>query len=618
MADTVYSNSPAGTSTNLSALTTPNPQSPASEKITKLLNEKKSGREFQVRKHTDWNETYELYRNKVRTNRLTQRQIVNVPLMKETIKTLLSRVDDPPTVDWKEKSGDQMKEIIYQQIWNDMFDTQDLELKDILDKKSVFLYGISTKKLNLVEEGVSIDVLDPFDVVFDPLTNPLNIETARFVVHQNIFRPLREILVDDRYTSHGKEQLKHWLATDKGLIQSAKNKIEWERSIERLRAMGVQNEKFAMFAGGDVMVNCTEHYTNIWNRETNQFERRVIVYADDHIELMDELLYDLIGIEEWPFEFWSEDPETNDIYPDGIGDLVRTPNKILNIWFSQQVENRTLQNFQMHWFDATVQGYQPQTYEPGPGRMLPAPGDPNKTIMPVAINGLDETMTAMDYIIHMVERGSGATATEKGESSKDVQTLGEIEIMVGKATERAKTMSKFYKNSWYRTARKWNAIMQANSFPKMKLYKTGIDGKVYEKIVYNSDWKSKSGYTPEVASSSEQEADNLKEIQKFGYVVGQFPDNMALKSILQQRELKMLDLTPAELKEIEDEEKRMKEAAIEQQKLEMQQLAMPPAGGGAPPAGAPAAPMAPGAPAAAAPGNQDAEEITSMLQSLIA
>jgi hypothetical protein len=51
------------------------------EKIIKLVNEKKAGREFQLRKHLDWNENYELYRGKVKTNRLTQRQTVTVPLM---------------------------------------------------------------------------------------------------------------------------------------------------------------------------------------------------------------------------------------------------------------------------------------------------------------------------------------------------------------------------------------------------------------------------------------------------------------------------------------------------------------------------------------------------------
>lgn len=532
-----------------------------SDKLTKCLNEKKSAREFQVRKHLDWNENYELYRNKVKNNRLTQRQAVNIPLMKETIQTILSGEDDSPDVVWKENSGDEMKEIIYQEMWDDNFRKENLELKDMLDKKNELLYGISSKKLNLKENGVSVDTMDTFDIVYDPLTKAMDIESARFIDHQNIFKSLREILTDDRYTREGKSALRDWIATDKGIVQSGKNKIEMERKNERLRAMGVMNDKFPLFAGGDVIVNLTEHYTNIWNASKKEFERHVIVFADDVIELSDDLLKDLIGVDMWPFEFWSSDPETNDIYPDGVADLVRTPNKVINIWFSQQIENRTIQNFQMHWFDATQQGYTPQTYEPGPGRMLPAPGDPSKTIMPVAINGLDETFTAIDFLTNIVERGTGATSLEKGTPEQGQQTLGEIQILVGKATERAKSRSKFYKASWYRTAKKWDALMQANSFKKITLYKTGTNGKMYDKVVYPSDWKSNAGYEPTVASSSEQEADEMKSIQKFGFVIAQNPNNPALKKIAQSRQLKLLDLTPAELKEIEDAEDQMAQQA---------------------------------------------------------
>ena len=545
---------------------------PTTEKLTKLLAEKKSAREFQERKHEDWNENYELYRNKVRTNRLTQRQAVNIPLMKETIKTLMSRVDDAPTVNWKENSGDEVKELIYQEIWDEMYRTEDLELKDILDKKNVFLYGLSTKKLNLKYERICVDILDVFDVIYDPKTHPLDVETAKYIVQQNIFRPLRDILVDDRYTKEGRDELKIWANSEQGLIQSGKNKEEFEKRMERLKSMGVQHEDFPLWAGGDVLVNLTEHFTELWNPKTEKFERHVIVYADDTIELSDDLLKDAIGIEEWPFDFWSEDPETNDIYPDGVADLVRTPNKILNVWFSQQVENRTLQNFQMHWFDATVQGYQPQTYEPGPGRMLPAPGKPQDTIMPVQINGLDETFTAIDFLTNIVERGTGATALEKGEADSQTQTLGEVQILVGNSAERAKTMAKFYKGSWYRLAKKWDKMMQANAdtIGKMTLHKTGISGKVFEKVVYPSDWTSEAGYEPTIASSSEQEADELKTIQKYQAVLQMFPENVVLRRIAQSRQLQMLDLTAAELKEVQEEELRMQEMAEQQAQMEAQ------------------------------------------------
>lgn len=538
--------------------------SPAMEK---LKAEKKAGAELQERKHIDWDDNYLLYRNKVKTNRLTQRQAVNVPLMKETVKTLLSRIDEPPAVEWKELGGDQQKDIYYQEIWNDNGRRNKLELIDVIDKKNVLLYGLSVKKLNIDENGVTVSVLDPYDILLDPLMNPWSLESARFIVHQNIFKTVRDILADDRYTKEGKENLKIWADTTPGITQGNMNKEQWEKKMERIRTMGIEHSDFPFFAGGDRIVNLTEHYTKVWDPKTEQFEKRVVVYADDCIELLNEKLEDLIGVDFWPFVYWTEDPETNDIYPDSVADLVRTPNKILNIWFSQLIENRTLKNFQMHWF-LPNDNYSPQTYTPGPGVMLPAPpgDDINKVIKPVEISGLDDTLQAIQAVIQIAERGSGATAIEKGTPEKGEQTLGEIKILVGKANERTVGMAKFYRMAWEELAWKWDKLMHANAPKLLKLFKLSSTGKAYPVTLLKGDWKSELGYQPMVRSSSEQEEEDMKGIQKFMFVLSQFPNNKALRKIAQKRELEMLDLTPTELREVEEAEKEaeaMAEAAAQ-------------------------------------------------------
>src|SRR3990172_4000750 len=108
--------------------------------------------------------------------------------MKETIKTMLSRIDDAPNVEWKELSGDEQKELIYQEIWNDNFKQNKIELVDVIDKKNVLLYGISTKMLNVKKDSIEVSVLDPYDVLYDPLTNVWDIESARYIVRRNIFK----------------------------------------------------------------------------------------------------------------------------------------------------------------------------------------------------------------------------------------------------------------------------------------------------------------------------------------------------------------------------------------------------------------------------------------------
>lgn len=527
-----------------------------SQRLEKLQAEKKAAIELQQRKHNDWNENYELYRNKVKVNRLTQRQAVNIPLMKESIKTLLAGIDDPPSVLWKNLAGDEQKELVYQEIWDQQYLDNNMELIDVLDKKNVLLYGLSTKMLNICEYGVDVTVPDVFDIKLDPLTPPWDIDKARFIIQDNIFKSVREILANKKYSKEGKDDLKVWVDSAPGITAGNKNREEWEKKMERLKAMGVSSADFAYYAGGDRIVNLTQHFSLEWDDKEKEFVRCVTVYADDKIELYHDTLMECIGIDDfWPCEIWSEDIETNDVYPDAVADLIRTPNKVLNVWFSQMIENRTLKNFQMHWF-LPGQNYTPQTYTPGPGMMLPAPpgDDINKVIKPVEISGLDDTFEAINALTAIVERGTGATAIQKGQAEQGQQTLGEVKILVGKAAERATAMTKFYRTSWYNLAWKWDRMMQANAPKFIKLYKQARSGKIYPKTVFRDDWKG--DYKPIVRSTSEQESEETKSIQKFLFVTQQFPTNQALKMIAQKRELEILDLSPEELKQVEDEEKR--------------------------------------------------------------
>ena len=54
--------------------------------LVKLKEEKRVDVEYQARRHDAWRDIYNLYRDIVETNELTQRQEVNIPIMKETIE----------------------------------------------------------------------------------------------------------------------------------------------------------------------------------------------------------------------------------------------------------------------------------------------------------------------------------------------------------------------------------------------------------------------------------------------------------------------------------------------------------------------------------------------------
>jgi hypothetical protein len=123
----------------------------------------------------------------------------------------------------------------------------------------------------------------------------------------------------------------------------------------------------------------------------------------------------------------------------------------------------------------------------------------------------------------------------------------------------------------------------------MKLYKVGRDGTLYPKSVYPSDWKSEFGYEPVVASSSEQEANDVKTVQKFQAVTAQSPNNIVLRKISLKRQLGLLDLTPEELKEVEDAEDKMEKQA-EAAAMATSTITPPPMAPNAPVANAPVTP----------------------------
>jgi hypothetical protein len=96
--------------------------------------------------------------------------------------------------------------------------------------------------------------------------------------------------------------------------------------------------------------------------------------------------------------------------------------------------------------------------------------------------------------------------------------------------------------------------MDANAPSKINLYKIGRSGKAYPKKVLYKDWKSEAGYEPIISSSSEHETETTKGIQKWMFVISQFPQNPAIRKIAQSRIMELVDVSPEELKEIQEAE----------------------------------------------------------------
>src|SRR5229473_6080564 len=85
--------------------------------VNKLRNYKISAFNWQFRRHDQWRENYELYRDTVIVNRLTQRQSVNIPLLKGIIRTLLSKFKSKLDLVFEDLGGDKQKDIFKNEYW---------------------------------------------------------------------------------------------------------------------------------------------------------------------------------------------------------------------------------------------------------------------------------------------------------------------------------------------------------------------------------------------------------------------------------------------------------------------------------------------------------------------
>lgn len=509
---------------------------------------------YQERRHPDWRETYSLYRDKVQTNRLTQRQSVNVPLMKETIRTLLSKTDEFPDLYFESLSNDKQKEIFLNEYWKWWLVADNFEIKDVVDKKQEGLYGRSTMKLNLFNGRPTAEVLEPYDWVVDRYADPSDLdETAMYQAHLNIFRAISQIEANPLYNKEAVARLKVFYAQAMGLARSEENIKQLMARNERMQDMGLWDIENPSL--GESFVNITEHYIKLWSEERKKLVIWIRVTADNEVLLM-KPLEDLLGINFYPFVSWADDIEKTDVYSDGIGDIVRTPNKILNSWFSQLVENRTLRNYGMTFYDATAsEKWIPQTYEAVPWGWYPTAGDPNKTTKRVEIPELSESLDEMQFVIGLVEKATASTATEKGVKEEGDVTLGQIKLMLQSSNERITSVAKFYRVARRQFGEKWYKFLMANEkwITAVELHKKSHKGNYYKEVVSPEDWKDEAGYVCKVVSTSERNQKNIEEVQKIQAVSGMFPENVPLKRIMKKKALDLIEgLSQEEIDEVLD------------------------------------------------------------------
>lgn len=526
-----------------------------------LLNNKESGYNYRQRRQEDWLENYTLYRDKVTTNRLIQRQSVNIPLMKQTVRTLLKDVDDMPVLYYENLDNDKQKELFQNEHWEYTVNDNRMELQDIIDKRQVFLFGRSFDQWQIIDGKIKMSVQDPEDILIDRYCDPSNIHSSRFLIHTHIYVPLTQLENNKDYDQKEIKKLKQWYQSEMGLIKVATNAKMAVEKNRKMEDMGMTDLNDPLL--GETIVELTLHF--VYRDEDDGEKIWLYVEADDQRILMKKALDEVIGKTKddfwqnhFPYNSWADDLERQDFWSDAIADMVRTPNKVLNSWFSQLVENRTMRNYGMHYYDSTVEGFMPNTFQPVPWGWYPLPGKPSEILQKVDIPDLSESLDEMTFVTGMVEKATGATATQQGAQTERQVTLGEVQLMLGEAKERIKGMSKFYTQAWKERGLMYLKLIEAASdkIDSVRIYKKGRNSTdIFGKDIEPSDWMTKSGYNTKVWSMDEKRTENMEALEKLNAAKVNMPDNPKLNEVYQRKLLEFADLEPSEINDIMEFEK---------------------------------------------------------------
>ena len=523
-----------------------------------VKNMRKGASKLQKRRHEEWEDNYHLYRNKVETNRITQRQSVSLPIMKETIQTILAKTNEEPDIHYESLAGDKQKEIFLNEYWRYSKNEDNFAIKDIVDKKQAYLYGRSNMKLNIYGGMIHTETLEPQDVLIDAQADPSDIDnTAHFVGHRNIYLPLKDVLNNQNYDDDAQDELADHYRSDEGERASQQNIEAMKEKKERIQSLGYNLDMDT----GLKMVELTENYYKEWDEDDREFKWVLhIEEMKSNVVLKNERMEDYLNANIQPIVSWSPDVEKTDMYPDGIGDMARQPNKIVNAWFSQMVENRTLKNLGMHMYNTNASDdFTPQTFSPQPWGWYPTPGNPDELVKRMEIPDLSGALDEMQYVQNSLQRAAATTAVTKGTSPEGAQTLGEIRTLIDTATERITSMRKYYREAREQLARKWYKLATNNpdKLDAVDVYKEGKSDRMYSETIKPADWMDEEGYRCTVTSKAESQKETAQEIKKLQFAANQFQGNKPLQEITKKRMLDLLDLSQDEMDRVmEYEEER--------------------------------------------------------------
>ncbi len=419
-----------------------------------LRAEYKAGLDYRYQREKAWKEAEDQYFNKQKKS-LKNRYNVPIPIVPGFVETLLSKVDNPPTLKFKEgEEADykaaQKANAFYQQ--ESQAEDHDWDLIDLDTKKLAIMSGRGINKYYAESyDGYKscLEVVDHYDFIADPIGGG-NLEKHRFVMQDNLFKNKADLKT-------GVEQGMYDAKAVSDLINATKddalvdNDNTYRSKQNRMIALGLDGITYNY--AGQALYKLIEAGTTYNGKRywcAFNYETGIVVRAIPLEEVFKSKLWPWTS---WAthrdvFNFWSKSP-LDDVLP--LADMAR-------ILLNQELDNRLKRNFGQRAYDPDVFP-NPAELIWGPDKLVAVKTGTSKVqeigrgIYSFETPELKGTIDLVQYLDNVIKEKSGVNSEAQGQS--DQTKVGIAYLNVQQAADRVGLLNKSYRKNWAAIGRRF-------------------------------------------------------------------------------------------------------------------------------------------------------------------
>lgn len=311
----------------------------------------KTSNDFKRKRMEEVQKSIDLYDGKTK-KALKGRWNVPLPLMSGFADALLSKVDDPPKVNFSYQDIADMRRAakVQAKFDDDSSDSQGRwAAKDRLEKKLAVFYGVGIKKYFAYNDKEGnyhshYEVVDPLDFECEPLGGQ-HLKGHKFLGQRNIFKTDSEVRAGAMGNNpiYNKKQVLHLQYACNSDMYKKFEKVVVEKT-DRMKSLGF-NPELNSYVGQKVY-NFTE-----WYMEYEGVWYYLLFELNSGIWIRFDLLSNVFGSGRHPFVAWHTHPDAFNFWSKAPADDMRPVAEGMSIIFNQMLDARERNTYRQRAFD---------------------------------------------------------------------------------------------------------------------------------------------------------------------------------------------------------------------------------------------------------------------------